>query len=46
MKVTCIALDEDSIKGLDELVRQRHYKNRSQAIREAIRTLLKKELIL
>ena len=37
-------MTDESLNGLDELVRLRQYPNRSEAIRFAIRDLLKTEL--
>ncbi|MFQ6123002.1 MAG: ribbon-helix-helix domain-containing protein [Candidatus Heimdallarchaeota archaeon] len=46
MKLVTVHLPQEFIIGLDELVRQRRYPNRSEAIRIAIRDLLKEELWL
>ncbi|MFQ5818715.1 MAG: ribbon-helix-helix domain-containing protein [Candidatus Heimdallarchaeota archaeon] len=46
MKLVTVHLPQEFIVGLDELVRQRRYPNRSEAIRIAIRDLLKDELWL
>ncbi|MHA1262911.1 MAG: ribbon-helix-helix domain-containing protein [Candidatus Freyarchaeota archaeon] len=43
MKTITILLDEKSIRGLAELVRRRKYHSRSDAIRNAIRDLLKEK---
>jgi len=40
MQVICILLPRDMVKMLDQLVAEKKYKNRSEAIREAIRLLL------
>ena len=37
-------MPKETIEGLDELVRQGQYPNRSEAIRFAIRDLLKEEV--
>jgi len=45
MKLITLLLPESHIKGLDRLVHEKKmYANRAQAIREAIRDLLKVEL--
>jgi len=44
LKLVTVHLPQEFINGLDELVRQRRYPNRSEAIRNAIRDLLKEEL--
>ena len=44
MKLVTVHLPQEFIVGLDDLVRQRRYPNRSEAIRIAIRDLLKEEL--
>ncbi|MFQ6124700.1 MAG: ribbon-helix-helix domain-containing protein [Candidatus Heimdallarchaeota archaeon] len=44
MKLVTVHLPQEFINGLDELVWQRRYPNRSEAIRNAIRDLLKGEL--
>lgn len=44
LKLVTVHLPREFINGLDELVRQRRYPNRSEAIRNAIRDLLKDEL--
>ena len=44
MKLVTVHLPESLIEGLDELVRQRYYPSRSEAIRIAVRDLLKKDL--
>ena len=44
MKLVVAKLPEAQVKGLDELVREGMYPNKSTAIREAIRDLLKREL--
>ena len=44
MRLVTVHLPEESLSGLDELVRLQKYPNRSEAIRLAIRDLLKDEL--
>ena len=44
MKLITVHLPEAYLKGLDELVKNKMYPNRSEAIRVAIRDLLKREL--
>ncbi len=44
LRLITVHLPQEFINGLDELVRQRRYPNRSEAIRNAIRDLLKEEL--
>lgn len=44
LKLVTVHLPQEFINGLDELVRQRRYPNRSEVIRNAIRDLLKEEL--
>jgi len=44
MRLVTVHIPEESLHGLDELVRQQKYPNRSEAIRLAIRDLLKDEL--
>lgn len=44
LKLVTVHLPQEFINGLDELVWQRRYPNRSEAIRNAIRDLLKGEL--
>jgi Arc/MetJ-type ribon-helix-helix transcriptional regulator len=44
MRVITFHISEVSLEGLDELVRLQKYPNRSEAIRLAIRDLLKEEL--
>ena len=44
MQLISINMPQDTIEGLDELVRKGIYPNRSEAIRFAIRDLLKEEL--
>ncbi len=44
MKLVTVHLPESLIEGLDELVKQRYYPSRSEAIRIAVRDLLKKDL--
>ena len=44
MRVITFHIAESSLEGLDELVRLQKYPNRSEAIRLAIRDLLKEEL--
>lgn len=45
MKLITVHLPEYFIEGLHELVRQKKYPHRSEIIRNAIRDLLKKELV-
>ena len=44
MKTISVNIPEAAVKGLEELVQKGLYANRSEAIRVAIRDLLKKEL--
>ena len=44
MKLITVHLPNDQVTGLDELVRTGRYPNRSEAIRFAIRDMLKDEL--
>ncbi|RLF12310.1 MAG: CopG family transcriptional regulator [Thermoprotei archaeon] len=44
LRILTVHLPDAYIQGLDELVNQRFYPNRSEAIRVAVRDLLKKEL--
>jgi len=44
MKLVTVKIPEQFLEGLDELVRKGIYTSRSEAIRIAIRDLLKKEL--
>jgi len=44
LKILTVHLPDAYIKGLDELVNKRLYPNRSEAIRMAVRDLLKAEL--
>jgi antitoxin ParD1/3/4 len=44
MKLITVHLPSDQVCGLDELVRSGRYPNRSEAIRFAIRDMLKDEL--
>lgn len=44
LKLVTVHLPQEFINGLDELVRQKRYPNRSEVIRNAIRDLLKEEL--
>ncbi len=44
MRIITFHISEQILEGLDELVRQQKYPNRSEAIRLAIRDLLKEEL--
>ena len=44
MQLISINMPQDTIEGLDELVRKGIYPNRSEAIRFAIRDLLKEEV--
>ncbi|MFO8018878.1 MAG: ribbon-helix-helix protein, CopG family [Promethearchaeia archaeon] len=44
MKLVTVHLPEQYISGIEELVGQNFYPNRSEAIRVAIRDLLKSEL--
>ncbi|MFX0201113.1 MAG: ribbon-helix-helix domain-containing protein [Candidatus Hodarchaeota archaeon] len=44
MKLITVHLPEEFLTGLAELVRSKRYPNRSEAIRNAIRDLLKEEL--
>jgi len=44
MKLITVHIPEAYLKGLDELVKNKMYPNRSEAIRVAIRDLLKREL--
>lgn len=44
MRLITVHLPEEAVEGLDELVRAKKYPNRSEAIRYAIRDLLREEL--
>ena len=44
LRILTVHLPDAYIKGLDELVNRRLYPNRSEAIRVAVRDLLKTEL--
>ncbi len=44
MRLVTVHLPIEFLEGLDELVRQKRYPNRSEAIRVAVRDLLKEEL--
>ena len=44
MKLVTVLLPEAYLEGLDELVRANMYPSRSNAIRTAVRDLLKEEL--
>ncbi len=44
MKLITVHLPNNQVSGLDELVRSGRYPNRSEAIRFAIRDMLKDEL--
>lgn len=44
MRLVTVKMPETYVEGLDELVRLGKYTNRSEAIRIAIRELLKREL--
>ena len=44
MQLISLNMPKETIEGLDELVRQGLYPNRSEAIRFAIRDLLKEEV--
>ncbi|RLF16331.1 MAG: transcriptional regulator [Thermoprotei archaeon] len=44
LKIITVHLPEGYIKGLDQLVEAKLYPNRSEAIRVAVRDLLRKEL--
>lgn len=44
MRLISINMTQETLEGLDELVRQGSYPNRSEAIRFAIRDLLKEEV--
>ena len=44
MKLITVHLPNNQVSGLDELVRSGRYPNRSEAIRFAIRDMLKEEL--
>lgn len=44
MKLVNVKLPEKLIEGLDELVKSGIYHSRSDAIREAVRNLLRREL--
>ncbi|MFX0085962.1 MAG: ribbon-helix-helix domain-containing protein [Candidatus Hodarchaeota archaeon] len=44
MKLITVHLPNNQVSGLDELVRSGRYPNRSEAIRFAIRDMLKNEL--
>ncbi len=44
MRIITVHLPEQFIAGLDELVRNERYPNRSEAIRYSVRDMLKDEL--
>ena len=44
MRLVTVKMPETYLEGLDELVRMGRYSSRSEAIRIAVRELLKKEL--
>ncbi|MDR2707471.1 MAG: ribbon-helix-helix domain-containing protein [Nitrososphaerota archaeon] len=44
MKLVTVLLPEAHLEGLEELVRAKMYQNRSAAIRNAVRDLLRNEL--
>ncbi len=44
MKLVTVKMPETYVEGLDELVRMGRYSTRSEAIRVAVRELLKREL--
>ncbi|MET1101911.1 MAG: ribbon-helix-helix domain-containing protein [Pyrodictiaceae archaeon] len=44
MRLVTVKMPETYLEGLDELVRMGRYSSRSEAIRVAVRELLKKEL--
>ena len=44
MRIVTVNIPNEIFEGLNELVRQQRYPNRSEAIRVAIRDLLKDEL--
>lgn len=44
MRLITVKVPEVYVKGIDDLVRSGRYSNRSEAIRAAIRELLKREL--
>jgi len=44
MKIISVQIPQGLLKGMDQLVKQGAYPNRSEVIRAAIRELLKKEL--
>ncbi len=44
VRLITVHLPEEAVEGLDELVRAKKYPNRSEAIRYAIRDLLREEL--
>lgn len=44
MKLVTVHLPEAYVNGLEKLVEMKHYPNKSEAIRVAIRDLLKREL--
>ena len=44
MHIVTVHLPSELLQGLDELVRRKIFPNRSEAIRVAIRDLLKEEL--
>ena len=44
MKLVTVKMPETYVEGLDELVRMGRYSSRSEAIRVAVRELLKREL--
>jgi Arc/MetJ-type ribon-helix-helix transcriptional regulator len=44
MRIVTVKMPETYLEGLDELVRMGRYSSRSEAIRVAVRELLKREL--
>jgi len=44
MRLITLYVPEPDLKGLNELVEQKYYANRAEAIRMAIRDMLKEEL--
>ncbi|MEM0113005.1 MAG: ribbon-helix-helix domain-containing protein [Metallosphaera sp.] len=44
MRVVSVKMPDALIDGVDELVRRGFYRNKSEAMRMAVRSLLKKEL--
>ena len=44
MRLVTVKMPETYLEGLDELVRMGRYRSRSEAIRIAVRELLKREL--